>query len=136
MNFEVAPGDEQFDLLWRDEKIVPASSGGSIKELRVYEDSHGILFRPRVDLRALLHSRAAPLRGLIVIPEVQVELTKEKLRRLPMWTKPLHEAGWEFLRIPFMELLLSSPATTRPEFQLALGLEPPLAKGREQMELF
>ena len=48
----------------------------------------------------------------------------------------LREAGWEFLRVPFVELLVASPLAERAELQLALGLEPPLARGKEQMELF
>jgi hypothetical protein len=127
---------DQFDLVWSEEKIVPASSTGSVQEARVHEDSHGFIFRDHVDLRALLRAPATPLHGLVVIPETQVELAKEKLRRLPTLQKPLHEAGWEFLRLPFIEMLLDSSSVERAEFQLALGLDPALAKGKEQMELF
>jgi hypothetical protein len=138
LNLEVRSRDEddQFDLVWREEKVVPGSSAGGIKEVHLHEDSHGFIFRDRVDLRMLVRAPAAPLLGFVVIPETRVGLAKEKLRRMPTFQKPLHEAGWEFLRLPFVEILLGSPSVERAEFQLALGLDPPMAKGKEQMELF
>jgi hypothetical protein len=138
LNLQVRAGDEDdgFDLAWREEKIVPASSGGSVQEARVLEDWHAFIFRERVDLQALVRAPVSPLHGSIVIPETQVDLAKEKLRRMPAFQKPLHEAGWEFLRLPFVEILLKSPSVERAEFQLACGLDPALAKGKEQMELF
>jgi hypothetical protein len=130
------PPTGRFDLVWRDEKVVPGSSRGGIKEIRVQEDSHAFIFRARVDLRGLVDLPATPLRGLVVIPETQVGLTREKLRRQPPLLKPLREAGWEFLRVPFVEMLLGSSSVERAEFQLAVGLDPPIAQGKEQMELF
>ena len=138
LNLEVRAGgqDDPFDLVWREEKVVPASSAGSVRETRVHEDSHGFIFRDRLDLRTLVRTPAAPLHGIVVIPETQVDLAREKLRRMPTLLKPLHEAGWEFLRLPFVQVLLGSLSVERAEVQLALGLDPPLAKGKEQMELF
>lgn len=138
LNFKVRRGEEsdEFDIVWLEEKVVPASSAGSIREERVHEDSHGFIFRDRVDLRGLVRAPAAPLVGFVVIPETQVGLVREKLRRLPNLQEQLHEAGWDFLRIPFLSALMSSTLVERAEFQLALGLDPPMAKGKEQMELF
>lgn len=134
----VRPGEagERFDLVWSEQKLVPASSAGSVRAVRVPEDSHGFVFPDRPDLLGLVRTPATPLQGVVLIPESQVELTKEKLRRIPMLEKLLRDAGWEFLRLPFAESLLASSTVERPEFQLGLGLDPPLAKGKEQMELF
>jgi DNA methylase len=138
LNHGVRAGEigDPFALVWTEEKIVPASSTGSVQEARVHEDSIGFNFKDRVDMSLLVREPTAPLRGLVVIPESYVELAKEKLRRSPTLKKLLREAGWEFLRVPFVEMLLDSPSIERAEFQLALGLDPPLAEGKEQMELF
>lgn len=138
MGLAVRPGKkgEQFDLVWSDQKLVPASSAGTVKAVRVPEDSYGFVFPQQVDLPSLARTPAAPLQGVIVLPETQVELTREKMRRIPTLDKQIHDAGWEFLRLPFAESLLASSTVERPEFQLGLGLDPPMAKGKEQMELF
>ncbi len=136
LEFKIGAATQPFDLVWLDEKIVPASSGGELKQASVYEDSHVFLFRPRVDVRALARTRARPLRGVVIVPESQVALTRERLRRAPTLLKPLADAGWEFLRVPFIEMLLASTRPQRAEFALALGLEPALVQGKEQMELF
>lgn len=138
LGHQVRSGKKQeiFDLVWSEERIVPGSSAGGVVETRVHEDAFGFTFRENVDLRTLVREQALPIHGMVVIPERMVELTKAKLERMPTLVKPLHEAGWDFLRVPFVEMLLRSTAVERAEFQLALGLDPPLAEGREQMELF
>jgi hypothetical protein len=136
LGFEVIQKAEPYELLWRIEKIIPASARGSISEERIYEDAYVFVFRSRIDFDELMTLRATPLRGLIVLPETQVELTRERLRRDPRWVKQLERAGWEFLRVPLMEMLLREEYATRPEFHLAWGLEPALGEGREQLELF
>src|SRR5581483_4711638 len=134
--YQVIPADEPFDLTWRVEKIIPQSARGSVQEQRIFEDMYGIAVRPRADFDAIVNNPASPLHGLLVIPEPQVALTRERLRRDPRWLKKLERAGWEFLRMPFVEQLLQETWTERPEFQLIWGLEPPIARGKEQMELF
>lgn len=138
MNLAVRSSEqgEEFELVWSEQKLVPASSAGAVKAVRMPEDSHGFIFPERLDLLKLVRTPAATMQGIVVIPETQVELAKEKLRRMPTLDKPLHEAGWEFIRLPYVEALLSSSSVERAEFQLGLGLEPPMAKGKEQMELF
>lgn len=135
LGFEVVQNSGPYELLWRIEKIIPASARGSIAEERIYEDAYAFVFRSEIELDEFMTLRAAPLRGLIVLPETQVELTRERLRRDPRWLKQLERAGWEFLRVPLLELLLREEYTTRPEFHLAWGLQPLLGKGREQLEL-
>ncbi len=136
LGFTVRPGEGIVALAWQDEKVIPASSGGTVRELRVREDSHLIVTAERLDARLLLRSAASPLKGMVILPERRIDLTREKLRRSPPLARALREAGWEFLRLPFIELLLRSATPGRAELQLALGLDPPLARGKEQMELF
>lgn len=135
LGYQMIEPPNGFDLIWRIEKIIPGSASGAVRQERIYEDSYAFLFREQVDLQELLSVRAAPLRGLVVLPESRVELTRERLRRDPRWYKRLGRAGWEFLRVPMIELLLREDYATRPEFQLAWGLEPPLAQGQEQLPL-
>lgn len=136
LGYQVNQDAAPFELVWRAGKVIPASSSGSVAETIVYENACAFLVRARADFSELVARRAAPLRGLVVIPERQVELTRERLRRDPRWRKRLERAGWDFLRVPFVEMLLEQNATERPELELAIGLDPPLARGREQMELF
>jgi hypothetical protein len=136
LNFRVRGSTNTFELLWRDEKIVPGSSGGAVRAASVEEDAYAFIFRAQVDLKKLASWEIAPLRGFVVIPETQVALVREKLRRAPTWLKPLQDAGWEFLRVPYVEMLLREALPERAEFQLAWGLDPALGKEKEQMELF
>lgn len=135
LGYQVAQGDAPIEMLWRVEKIIPGSARGAVREERFHEDAYGLIFRARADLQALTESRA-PLHGFIVIPETQVELTRERLRRDPRWLKKLSGAGWEFLRVPMLELLLRQGDGARSAFPLAWGLEPPLWSGEKQMDLF
>ncbi|MGB8647418.1 MAG: hypothetical protein WCF84_19440 [Anaerolineae bacterium] len=135
LGFEVIQNGDG-GMVWRDEKIIPGSSGGAIPEHRIREDSHLVHIHPHPDPSALRRHPASPLRGLVVLPENQVALTREKLRRIPNLNESLTRARWEFLRSALVEQLLLYPTLTRAEFQLALGLEPPLARGEEQLGLF
>lgn len=135
MGFRVHLGGESSERVWRVEKVVPGSSGGGVAETRVLEDAYVFIFRTRADFRELVARPATPLRGFVVIPESQVALTAERLRRDPVWIKRIERAGWEFLRLPFVVQLLGEELAERPEFKLAWGLEPALAKGKEQLTL-
>jgi hypothetical protein len=136
LGYQVVEEAAPFEMIWRVEKIIPGSASGALRETRVYEDAYAFIFRARADLRDLAALRAAPLQGLVVLDETQVELTRERLRRDPRWLKRLERAGWEFVRAPMLELLLREDYATRPEFHLAWGLHPPLAEGNEQLGLF
>ena len=136
LDFQEIENVEPFDLIWRAEKIIPASASGKVQQEKIAEDVYAFLFRPRMDFHELIALRAVPLHGLVVLPETQIQLTRERLRREPRWQKKLERAGWEFLRVPFIEMLLGENFATRPEFQLAWGLEPALGEGQEQLALF
>src|SRR5581483_9661674 len=136
LGFKVVEQTGPIQVVWRVEKKIPASTSGAVREERVEEDAYGFAVRERAELEELVRLRAMPVHGLILIPETQVEFTRERLRRDPRWTKKLERAGWDFLRVPFIEQLWSETWTERPAFQLAWGLDPPLAQGKEQMELF
>lgn len=135
LGFQVLPSTGDFDLVWGIEKIIPGSASGSVREERIHEDVYALFLRERIDFRALLAIQTAPLHGLVLLPETQIELTRERLRREPRWVKKLERGGLTFLRVPMMELLLRETFASRPEFQLAWGLEPPLAQGQEQLQL-
>lgn len=136
LDFQVVQDSERFDLIWRIEKIIPGSSHGSVRQESIHEDAYAFRICERADFDDLISQSAVPLRGLVIVPESQVELTRERLRRDPRWVKKLERAGWEFLRLPMMELILREDAATRPEFRLAWGLEPGLEGGQERLELF
>jgi hypothetical protein len=136
LGYQVVEDAAPFEMIWRVEKMIPGSASGAVRETRVYEDAYAFIFRARVDLRDLTALRAAPLHGLVVLDETQVELTRERLRRDPRWLKKLERAGWDFMRAPMLEWLLREDYATRPEFHLAWGLNPPLAEGNEQLGLF
>jgi hypothetical protein len=136
MGYEVVEDAAPFEMIWRVEKIIPGSATGAVSQERFYEDAYAFIFRARADLQDLIALRAAPLHGLVVLPETQVELTLHVLWRDPRWEKQLERAGWEFLRVRWLELLLNQPDATRPEFHLAWGLRPAWSERQEQLELF
>lgn len=135
LGFQVQTGRDSSEQLWRAEKIVPGSSKGAVQATSVVEDAYRFVVRARADFADLVSHPVTPLRGFIVIPECQVALTKERLRRDPRWIKRLQRAGWEFLRMPYVEQFLSEELTERPEFELIWGLEPAVQQGKEQMKL-
>lgn len=135
LGFQIVENGARSELIWRVEKIIPASAQGSIRQEKIFEDAYAFNFCERVDFQELSDLRVAPLRGLAVLPETLVELTRERLRRDPRWQKKLERGGWEWLRVPMIEMLLREDFATRPEFQLAWGLDPALSQGQEQMQL-
>ncbi len=134
--YQIVPAPAPFDLLWRGEKIIPGSASGAVPEERVYEDVYLFVFRARADLGDLVARQIAPRRGLIVIPETQVEFTRQFLWRDPRWQKRLERAGWEFLRASALQWLNAHAETARAAFPLAWGLEPALMRSEKQMDLF
>lgn len=135
LGFQVEQSAGQFDLAWGIEKIIPGSASGAVRQERIHEEVYAFFLRERVDFRALLAVPLAPLHGLVILPETQVDLVRERLRREPRWVKKLERGGLTFLRVAMIELLLRETFASRPEFQLAWGLEPPLAQGQEQLQL-
>jgi hypothetical protein len=136
LGFEVVEDAAPFDLVWRTEKIIPGSTSGSLRQEHIQEDAYAVLVRAHADFQELYTLRAAPLHGLVILPESQVALTRIRLTRDPRWPKRLERAGWEFMRAPMLEQLLSREHIESAELDLILGLDPPLAAGAEQMELF
>lgn len=135
LQMDVVENNPRFEMVWRIEKIIPGSARGAIQQEKIVEDAYAILFRRNVDFLELTGLPTAPLRGLVILPETQVALTRERLRRDVRWLKKLERAGWDFLRLPLVEMLLREDYATRPEFQLALGLDPALIEGQEQLQL-
>lgn len=135
LDYRVVQDDTRFDLIWRVEKIIPGSASGSVREERFHEDAYAFRICERLDVDELLAARAAPLHGLVVLPETRVGVARERLRREPRLVKRLERAGWDFVRVPMIIYLLREAHAARPEFQLAWGLDPSLGTGQEQMEL-
>lgn len=135
LGFQVQAGRDSSEQLWRAEKIVPGSSKGGVPEISVVEDAYRFVVRARAEFHELVSHPITPLRGFIVIPERQVALTQERLRRDPRWIKRLERVGWEFLRMPYVEQFLSEELNERPEFELIWGLAPAVQQGQEQMKL-
>lgn len=136
LGYQVIEDAAPFEMLWRVEKIIPGSASGAVPEERYFENTYAFIFRARADLEDLTALRAAPLHGLVVIPDSQVEWISHILWRDPRRLKKLALAGWEFLRVRWIQVLLQQPDATRPEFHLAWGLEPAWAERQEQLELF
>lgn len=137
LDFQTVEGESKgVDFIWRIEKIIPGSASGLVRQERIVEDVYAFVLQARTELEALMELQVAPLHGLAVIPESQVGLARERLRREPRWEKRLERAGWAFLRVPMMESLLREDVTTRPEFRLIWGLDPAHSGGQEQMGLF
>ena len=111
---------EQFDLAWIAEG----------------EPAHGFVWRADGQFADLAPVHLAPLRGSVIVPEARVEFLREKLRRLPRLAEAFHEAGWSFVRAPFAEKLLSAEQIDRSDVALMVGLVPPVAEARAQLELF
>jgi hypothetical protein len=127
-DYEVAQGASgntqflirHFDLVWL--------SNGDI--------AHGFVWRDRAQFADLAQVHLAPARGYLVVPETRVALLREKTRRLPHLADAFNEAGWDFVRVPFVEKLLQAEKIERNDVALVVGLVPPVAGGRAQLELF
>jgi len=108
-----------WDVVWQ--------SGGEI--------AHAFVWRARAQFADLASLHIAPARGYIVVPEKLVALMREKTRRLPHLADAFHEAGWNFVRVPFVEKLLAQEKVERSDIALMVGLVPPIGEEKAQLEL-
>ena len=83
---------------------------------------------------ALVH--VAPTHGYLIVPEAWVALLRAKTQRQPQLADAFNEAGWDFVRVPSVEMLLSGEKIERHDVALMAGLVPPVAEERAQLELF
>lgn len=109
-----------FDLIWQ--------SNGDL--------AHAFIWRARAQFADVAQIHLAPARGYIVVPETQVALLRAKVQRLPHLADAFREAGWDFVRVPFVEQLLQAETVARNDVALMAGLAPALAGERAQLELF
>jgi hypothetical protein len=100
------------------------------------EIAHAFVWRAHTQFADLAQIHIAPARGYIVVPENLVALMREKTRRLPHLADAFHEAGWSFVRVPFVEKLLAQEKVERSDIALMVGLTPVVAATRAQLELF
>ncbi|MEW5717544.1 MAG: hypothetical protein AB1817_02840, partial [Chloroflexota bacterium] len=108
-----------FDLVWQ-----------SVGDL-----AHAFVWRERAQFADLAQIHIAPARGYIVVPENLVALMQEKTRRLPHVADAFHEAGWDFVRVPFVEKLLAQEKVEQSDIALMVGLVPPIGEEKAQLEL-
>jgi hypothetical protein len=114
-----AEGIQNFDIVWK--------TNGDV--------AHAFVWRARAQFADLASLRIAPARGYIVVPENLVALMQEKTRRLPHVADAFHEAGWDFVRVPFVEKLLTQDKVEQSDITLMIGLSPVVAAERAQLEL-
>ncbi len=108
-----------FDLVWQAEG----------------EIAHAFIWRERAHFTDLIEIQMAPAHGYIIVPENIVGLMQEKTRRLPHLADAFYEAGWNFVRRPFVERLLSQETIERHDLVFITGLEPPSLEQGTQLEL-
>lgn len=120
VEYAVERGIKPFDLIWK--------SDGAIAQ--------GFIWRARASFADLVRIHIAPVRGYLVIPEAQVPLLQAKVRRLPHLADAFREAGWDFVRVPFVEKILQTEKIERHDVVLIAGLVPPVAEEKTQLELF
>jgi hypothetical protein len=109
-----------FDWVWKQ--------GGDI--------AHGFIWRDVAAFADLARVHIAPTRGYLIVPESQVALLTEKSKRMPQITDAFYDAGWGFVRIPFVLKLLDSETIEQSDITLMAGLVPLIALERAQLELF
>ena len=97
---------------------------------------HAFVWRTRTQFTDLAQVHVAPARGHLIIPENLVALMREKARRLPHLADAFHEAGWHFVRVPFVEKLLKQETIERHDLIFITGLEPPSPERGAQLDLF
>ncbi len=100
------------------------------------ELAHGFVWRDRAEFTDLAQIHIAPARGYVIVPEARVAWLQEKLRRLPHLAEAFHDAGWNFVRVPFVEKLLAEEKIERHDITLMAGLVPLVAEEHAQLELF
>lgn len=120
VEYAVERGSQPFDLAWKLDRDV----------------AHGFIWRDRASFADLARIHVAPARGYLVIPEAQVSLLQAKVRRLPHLADAFREAGWDFVRVPFVEKILQTEKIERHDVMLMAGLVPPVAEEKAQLELF
>ncbi|HEX7593233.1 MAG TPA: hypothetical protein VF429_03605 [Anaerolineae bacterium] len=98
--------------------------------------AHGFVWRDEPQFADVAEVHVAPARGYLVVPEARVALLREKTRRQPHLADRFNEAGWNFVRLPFVEKLLNAEKIERNDIALIAGLVPPVAEERAQLELF
>ncbi len=116
----LAMTNKNFDLVWE--------SDGEV--------AHGFIWRDQAQFADVADVHVAPARGYLIVPEARVALLREKTRRQPHLADRFNEAGWDFVRVPFAEKLLSADKIERNDIALIAGLAPPVAQERAQLELF
>lgn len=99
------------------------------------EIAHGFIWRDRAQFTDLVEIQIAPARGYIIVPENLVALTQAKMRCLPHLADAFYESGWDCVRVPFVEKLLNAEKIERSDIALMVGLIPPAAEERAQLEL-
>ena len=99
------------------------------------ESVHAFVWRERAQFADLARIRITPARGYVVVPENLVALMQEKTRRLPHLADAFHEAGWDFVRVPFVEKLLAQEKVEQSDIALMVGLMPPAGEEKAQLEL-
>ncbi len=97
--------------------------------------AHAFVWRDRARFTDLVTTQIAPARGYLVIPETLVALLREKMRRLPHLADAFHEAGWDCVRVPFVERWLNADKIEPNALAWVVGLDPPAAQARAQLEL-
>ena len=110
----------EFDLVWQ-------SNG---------ETAHGFVWRARADFADLAQIHIAPARGYVLVPEARVAWLGEKLRRVPHLADAFNEAGWHFVRMPFVEKLLAQEKIERHDLMFITGLVPPRLDQNTQLGMF
>ena len=119
LGYQWSEGKSKFDLVWE--------SNGAL--------AHAFIWRERAQFADAAQVHLAPARGYLVVPEALVGLMREKTRRLPHIADTFHELGWSFVRVPFAEKLLNGEKIERGDIDLIVGLVPPIAEEKTQLEL-
>lgn len=119
LGYAVAQNVKPFDWTW-------TASG---------EIAHGFVWRERPAFADLARLHIAPARGYLIIPESQVELLREKVRRLPLLVDAYRDAGWDYVRVPSLMKLLEKEPLERSDLVLMPGLVPMVAEPSAQLEL-
>ncbi len=120
MEYAVGQNEKPFDWVWKQ--------GDNV--------SHGFVWRDAAAFADLARIHIAPTRGYLIVPESQVALLTEKSKRSPHITDAFNDAGWGFVRIPFVVKLLESETIDQNDIALMAGLVPLIALERAQLELF
>lgn len=120
LGYKIDRNENPFDWVWKE--------SGDI--------AHGFIWREAPTFDDLAHIHIAPTHGYLVVPESQVALLTEKSKRMPQITDAFYDAGWRFVRIPFVAKLLESESVDQNDVALMAGLVPLIALERAQLELF